>query len=473
MVNSSNKISYYNGQKYSSIPQLHDGRKMHGVKRVIVFCLMTTILPTILIIIPLYLRHSVFADVTHPVAESDVVPIEDGLSTVFCEALSLKMNTSFNAFQLRGKPQLSQKRKHIRLKKSMTLPDDTLEYWGFYLLKGALVKLKVCSRYEGSRILVVRGEKNLKTCGLMEHNLKKYGAKMDVEHSRVKVTYETAAEELGLVDKQSIDINSAAEDFTDDKDEVRKRIELGKHRNSKFNFIHGAKQQNSSSSRYNVENKDGGEHVRHQKRHIGKRQEEIKKLKGELDGQERLRRSMNPLDGHITHGGNAFNVSSVLDDASNSVSSFETDLLICYDGKILLTRGFSPSKSCSNVDYLEKSNHMITEHLVASDGYYYYIFYSDNDFVRNDIHAVFDIYKPTYRFANTSSGSECVNQTECKFPIRFMSDETVIVEVPTRDGIEHEEDDITLLTSTCHPRMAVYMVFPILVLLMILACAFL
>lgn len=116
---------------------------MHGVKRVIVFCLMTAILPTILIIIPLYLRHSVFADVTYPVAESDVVPIEDGVSSIFCEALSLKMNSSFNAFQLRGTPQLSQKRKHIRLKKSMTLPDDTLEYWGFYLLKGALVKLKV------------------------------------------------------------------------------------------------------------------------------------------------------------------------------------------------------------------------------------------------------------------------------------------------------------------------------------------
>lgn len=182
---------------------------------------------------------------------------------------------------------------------------------------------------------------------------------------------------------------------------------------------------------------------------------------------------MAPLDAHIKHGGNAFNISSVLDDVSNSVSSFETDLLVCYDGKILLTRGFAPSKSCNNVDYLEKSNHMITEHLVASDGYYYYIFYSDNDFVRNDIHAVFEIYKPTYRFANTSSGSECVNQTECRFPVKFMSDETVIVEVPTRDGIEHEEDDITWLTSTCHPRMGVYMIFPILVLLLILACAFL
>lgn len=93
---------------------------------------------------------------------------------------------------------------------------------------------------------------------------------MDAEHSRVKVTYEKPAEELGLVDKQSIDFNSAAEDFTDDKDEVRKRIELGKHRYNKLNFTHM------------MSDKSG--HVRHQKRHIGKRREEIKKLKKVLEG---------------------------------------------------------------------------------------------------------------------------------------------------------------------------------------------
>jgi hypothetical protein len=122
---------------------------------------------------------------------------------------------------------------------------------------------------------------------------------------------------------------------------------------------------------------------------------------------------------------------------------------------------------------LEKSHHMVTLHEVATDGYYYYIFYSDNDYVRNDIHAIFDIYKPTYWYANSSKGNDCINQTECTFPVAFWSDETVIVEVPTRDGIEHEEDDITFLVSTCHPRMAVYMIFPISVLFLILGCAFL
>lgn len=120
---------------------------MHGVKKVVFFCLMVAILPSVLIITPLYLRHYVFANVTYPVAETDVLAIQDGVSSIFCDSLILTMNSSFNAFQLVGTPKITGKRKHVRLKKSMTLPDDTIEYWGFFLLKGALVRLKVGINY--------------------------------------------------------------------------------------------------------------------------------------------------------------------------------------------------------------------------------------------------------------------------------------------------------------------------------------
>lgn len=56
------------------------------------------------------------------------------------------MNRTFNAFQMSHKPEITSYKKHIRLKKSMVLPDDTLEYWGFYLLGGSSVALSVCSR---------------------------------------------------------------------------------------------------------------------------------------------------------------------------------------------------------------------------------------------------------------------------------------------------------------------------------------
>lgn len=61
--------------------------KMHGARRVVAFCCMTAVLPTILLIIPLYLRHSLYNDVTYAVAESDVVEMGNGLSSVFCQVI--------------------------------------------------------------------------------------------------------------------------------------------------------------------------------------------------------------------------------------------------------------------------------------------------------------------------------------------------------------------------------------------------
>ena len=84
---------------------------MHGVTRVAVFCIMTAVIPTVLIITPLYLRHNVFADVEYSVAESDVVVVNEGLSSIFCNFHTLRMNSSFNAFQLKDKPSIGKCRK--------------------------------------------------------------------------------------------------------------------------------------------------------------------------------------------------------------------------------------------------------------------------------------------------------------------------------------------------------------------------
>lgn len=306
---------------------------------------------------------------------------------------------------------------------------------------------------------------------------------------QVKVTFENAAQEI--IDSNDtfprIDPNTATEDTSDIEETevvIRTRLSRGrqklakKHRNNtknleNFNDLH-INQVESSTKPLN-----------HSKRHAHKKflekQQQLYKLQQLLRSDEEIdlkvkrpkrNTQRQKLDGGIEHGGNALNYSYVESDES-SVSSFETNLLTCYDGQILLTRGFPPSTHCTDVHYLEKGGHLEAVHDVLSDGYYYYIFYSDNDYIYNDIHAVFDIYKPTYRYTNSSKTKECINSTECVFPIHFWSDETVIVEVPTRDGIEHEEDDITFLLSTCQPRMSVYIVFPISVLFLILGCAFL
>lgn len=492
------------------------------------------------------MRHSFYANVAYAVTESDILEVTDGVSTVFCSEHMLQMNGTFNAFQMTQKPEITSYRQHIRLKKSMNLPDDTLEYWGFYLLKGASVALSVCSRFQGASILVVKGERNLRTCGLLEHNRNKQVAQgifIPNANRQVKITFESNAQ---VIDSQAYDYSNPTRPSsgkTQIEDSTKKTDTVAKDSDLKFttHTLSQNDRENKSleelfqtAERYikkHVDDKDstniaGKRRIRHIKgrRHrkekaikkndrrktgemehperptssnkfLRKRREYlVEKLKGELysavgtnveneeefksaelidhDRRKRSQELIKPpslLDRGILHGGNAGrNASDSMD--MSSVSSFESGLFNCYGGSILLAEEFEPSNQCVNVTYLLSGKHMETRHNVAENGYYYYIFYSDNDIVSNDIYAVFDIYKPTFQYENVTKS--CINQTECTFSLSIFSDDRVIVEVPTKNGIEHEVDDTALLISICHPRMGIYMIFPIAVLFLIISCAF-
>lgn len=407
---------------------------MHGSRRVITFCLLTTVLPSILIVLPLYLRNIRYADVMYKISDSDVIQIHKGQSSVFCEKHSLKMNTTFSAFQMKGTPEISNKRKHIRLKKSMSLPDDTLEYWGFYLLKGAAVELKACSRHKGSKILVVKGDRILNTCGILEGYNGQEKDPQKVEHQGVLVTLEKPDERRK---------NSYTQKHN--KEDVDKRL-------NKTNIPQ------DTILKYSTEVNNYTQKTTH-------------------NDQERLRRDIknmplhNPntlLDTGVYHGGNAFNSTVNVQDP---ISRFENNLQECFHNKILINRLFPYSMKCNSTNYLENTTILKVVHEVLLDGYYYYIFYTDNGV--NDIHAIFDIYKPTFQYVNNSESKVCVNKTECEFNIDFFSDELVIVEKPTKEGLQNEESDSSILVSICHPRISVYIFFPISVLLLILLFAFL
>ncbi|EDV94065.1 GH25122 [Drosophila grimshawi] len=418
---------------------------MHGVKRVLVFCIMIVILPAMLIIMPLYMRKTIFADVVYPVAESDIIEIRDGISSIFSH----------------------------KAQESMTLPDDTLEYWGFFLLNGARVSLKFCSRYNGSRILVIKGKRELKLCGLTDHNKNKQGANYAQGHEQVKVFFEDVVEITeeklpadGLLEHE----NHGGEDLNEDNAPTNSSTTpappKGLRKKLKKGTPHQAMELNESESKPAAA-------VHRHRRHIEPLQAEQRRrqLYEQLYKRKERKKRENVYDRKISHGGNAVNFTET--DESNSISSFETGLFDCFNGAILLAEGFPPKPACNNAHFLEKGKHDTVKHNITEDGYYYYIFYSDNDLVRNDIHAIFDIYKPTFQYSNLSESRGCLNSTDCSFNIGFLSDEIVVVEVPTRDGIEHEDDDITNLISTCHPRSEIYALFPITVLVLILCCSFL
>ncbi|XP_020284979.1 protein PFF0380w isoform X2 [Pseudomyrmex gracilis] len=523
---------------------------MHGIRKLLFFCTMITVLPSMLIFIPLYLRHIVYKDLAYAVTESDIMEINDGISTIFCSEHTLRMNSTFNAFQMAHRPEITSKRKHIRLKKSMNLPDDTLEYWGFYLLKGASVSLTVCSRFEGASILVVKGERNLRTCGLLEHNFNKDPLQDDIflpgANKQVKI-YESNAQEIDskeftVTESFNVyNINNNTHELSvniSSKSSVGKifddRVNINDNNNNNItndnnNQVHTAtsyerkledlyhtaasyihnrvsnSQKNANNtrklrhtgSRKMKKNKD--ERRKQGKKHFQEYEKKmhVQELKQKLDSHifaeknvfeqqediqtnkiyakrfKRSRELIKPpslLDQGIRHGGNADKNFSSYSNEVSSISSFETGLLNCYNGAILLAYEFEPSDLCTNIYYLLSGRHTQANHNVEEDGYYYYIFYSDNDIVSNDMYAIFDIYKPTFQYENVTKS--CINQTECSFFLSPLSGDRVIVEIPTKDGIENDEtDDISMLISVCKPRMAVYMIFPIAILLIILGCA--
>ncbi|XP_046832836.1 uncharacterized protein LOC124430391 isoform X1 [Vespa crabro] len=539
--------------------------KMHGIKRVLVFCTLTTVLPSMLILIPLYLRHSFYANVAYAVTESDILEVNDGISTIFCSEHTLQMNATFNAFQMSHRPEIATYKKHIRLKKSMNLPDDTFEYWGFYLLKGATVLLSVCSRFQGASILVVKGERNLRTCEILEQNENKERI-TDMflpDADQVKITFETHMKEINSVEDMNQEINDPIkkdntkqssndtynEQTIDNLNDINREkflaaINKSMHLNNflvnnmketqndtmevpvtleeteDHEFIEKIRSKRWFNKTFNeqvrklkeekelkrkstiiqeesesIRRKDSKMNINNQKQMVNHKNV-IERLKMELNMEHddndslendldeklenklvnvRVKRNqelMKPpslLDQGIKHGGNA-DKNTINSDEASSVSSFENGLFNCYEGSILLTKEFEPSDKCINVDYLVNGKHMETKHDVVEDGYYYYIFYSDNDFVSNDIHALFDIYKPTFQYENVTKS--CINQTECSFSLDLMSPDRVIVEIPTKDGIDLDPDEISLLISVCHPRMGVYVIFPIAVLFFILGCAF-
>lgn len=354
----------------------------------------------------------------------------------------------------------------------------------------------------------MKGERNLRTCGLLEHNKNKAratGIYLPEADQQVKITFESNAQEINskemknepvtetnIYQKQN-ELNDTINSENGTKNQQLNNIplkmnpkEILKQNTKKLRNYNKEQINRIEGNKSNLINKTLSLQVSSEKeKRINLLKAELSKEKSDTAREEndenkrlnlnaRHKRHQDPvdppklLDQGIRHGGNA--AKKINDNDDSSISSFENSLFTCYGGQVLLAQEFNESENCMDVSYLINGKHMQSRHDVIEPGYYYYIFYSDNDKVSNDIHAVFDIYKPTLQYENVTLA--CINKTECTFPLPMLTSERVIVEVPTKDGIDHEMDDISLLVSTCVPRMGVYIIFPVAVLFLILSCAF-
>ncbi|PSN39806.1 hypothetical protein C0J52_13621 [Blattella germanica] len=156
----------------------------------------------------------------------------------------------------------------------------------------------------------------------------------------------------------------------------------------------------------------------------------------------------------------------------SSFSSSEERLLNC-EGLILnlpLTPHSQCERSGSDSDYSTAGHDNSLTYKIPSNGYYFFVFSSENEKQKNYFRVHFDLEKRVYNVSNSMVA--CTNSTEqCSLPLDFFSSEKVVLELPVRanDSLWNEE---FIAVSTCEPRTALYLGCVIAVPLFILLFAF-
>lgn len=112
---------------------------------------------------------------------------------------------------------------------------------------------------------------------------------------------------------------------------------------------------------------------------------------------------------------------------------------------------------------------------INETGDYYFIFQSDNSLEENVMKYYLVLDRVTYNV--TGPTEACNNSTECSFPLRFLSSEAVVVEMADEPSLQTGDEVLPGLSNyemqaVCQPRVAVYLVFLLLVPFIILLFAF-
>lgn len=107
---------------------------------------------------------------------------------------------------------------------------------------------------------------------------------------------------------------------------------------------------------------------------------------------------------------------------------------------------------------------------VPMNGYYFFVFNSENEVQPNYVRVKFDLLKTVYNTSN--SVHACKNSTkECSLPFTIFSSERTILELPL-SGNDSQWNEEYIVVSTCEPRTTVYIICVIMVPLLILCFAF-
>lgn len=107
---------------------------------------------------------------------------------------------------------------------------------------------------------------------------------------------------------------------------------------------------------------------------------------------------------------------------------------------------------------------------VPVNGYYFFVFSSENEIQPNYLRVRFELLKTVYNTSNAVHS--CKNSTaECSLPLKLFSNERTVLELPL-NGNESLWNAEYVVVSICEPRTSIYLICILLVPLLILAFAF-
>ncbi|EZA60903.1 hypothetical protein X777_13105 [Ooceraea biroi] len=151
---------------------------------------------------------------------------------------------------------------------------------------------------------------------------------------------------------------------------------------------------------------------------------------------------------------------TTLNDRSNSefwssFSSSEERLLECKG--LILNLPLTPHHYCipgMESRHSKASFANAVTYRVPLNGYYFFVFNSENEVQPNYVRVQFDLLKTVYNTSNPVYA--CKNTTkECSLPFKMFSNEKTVLELPLSNNSTQWNEEYIVM-STCEPRTALY-----------------
>lgn len=150
--------------------------------------------------------------------------------------------------------------------------------------------------------------------------------------------------------------------------------------------------------------------------------------------------------------------------------------VFCIDlaSGLILSLPLNPHRFCERSrddgDFEKASLANKITYSVPKNGYYFFVFSSENEVQENNIRVDFNLEKAMYNVSNPVS--MCGNATDhCEFKLNFFSNEKVVFELPVKTN-ETRWNEEFIVVSECEPRTMVYLACVLAVPLLILFFAF-